>query len=122
MQTLAQKRSAFALDGLRDLGLNADKMDNFATFTAGLPAMVLQNGFGLTLAFLLAKGKNEHMQAFLLIWEWLSDLGLLNATKKEEVLTSLAMMSQQDYLQAQAEALALLEWVKRYANAGLFTG
>jgi CRISPR-associated protein Cmr5 len=37
------------------------------------------------------------------------------------MVASLSNMSQQAYLAAQGETLALLEWVKRYANA-LFEG
>lgn len=35
----------------------------------------------------------------------------------KEMVKSLSEMSQQEYLTAQGETLALLEWVKRYANA-----
>jgi hypothetical protein len=36
-------------------------------------------------------------------------------------MAQLSQMDQQEYLRAQEEALALWEWVKRYANAGIFS-
>ena len=126
--TLAQKRSSFALDRVKNLQGDRSK---FGTFAQGLPAMVLQNGFGQTLAFLLNKGtdkkgrldkQKEHTQAFRIITAWLDKRGLLTDTRPEKVMQQLSEMSQPDYLQAQEEALAFWEWVKRYANAGIFEG
>ena len=57
---------------------------------------------------------------------WLSydngkDIKNTFATKKDRIkfIKELSEMDQQKYLTAQKETLALLEWVKRYANAGL---
>ena len=58
--------------------------------------------------------------------KWLSfdnnqDIKNTFATKKEraEFIKELSEMTQPKYLTAQKETLALLEWVKRYANADL---
>lgn len=124
--TLAQQRSDFALERVRNLLGDRKK---FATFAQGLPAMVKQNGFGQTLAFCLHKGTDkdgrldnskEHTQAFHILAAWLQNRQILNDTAPAAVMQQLSRMSQQDYLRAQEEALALWEWVKRYANAGIF--
>ncbi|MFH1117079.1 MAG: type III-B CRISPR module-associated protein Cmr5 [Pseudomonadota bacterium] len=125
--TLAQQRSAFALTEVRHLRGNRR---DFAKFVAGLPAMILQNGFAQALAFLLAKGTDKngkpnhgdkHLQAFDIIVRWFNDRDIVKQTEHRQVMAALSEMPQGDYLRAQDEALALLEWVKRYANAGLFS-
>jgi CRISPR-associated protein Cmr5 len=119
--TLAQRRSLFALDKVRD----ASKIDKFDKLTLGLPAMILQNGFGQTLAFLLAKAKgnenDHHTEAFDIITSWLETRHILKKRDRAEVMKEISQMPQSEYLRAQEEALAILEWVKRYANANLFT-
>ncbi len=124
--TLAQERSIFALKQLESLNGGTDK---FAKLLAGLPAMILQNGFGQTLAFLLAKGtddkrnaktNDEHIQAFDVLVAWLTRCNILPEGNRGKAVKALASLDQAAYLQAQTESLALLEWVKRYAGAGLF--
>jgi len=126
-RTLGQERAAFALEQLRNRLSNAsDKIKKeFPAFTAGLPAMILQNGFGQTLAFLLAKaGDNQadkHYIAFEIITDWLREKEVLNGESKEEVMEYISnQMDQAQYLHAQRETLAMLEWLKRFANAELF--
>lgn len=130
-RTLGQQRAAFCLVELADI--RCDRSE-FKPLTAGLPAMVLQNGFGQTLAFLVAKGseverktqnivlkpKDKHIAAFRIIVSWLVQRNLLQNGKPAEVLKRISEMTQPQYLQAQKETLAMLEWLKRYANAGLF--
>jgi CRISPR-associated protein Cmr5 len=128
-RTIAQIRSSFALEEIR--GIN-EKRDEFGKLAAGLPAMILQNGLGLTLAFLLAKGTNKngqiqptdkHIKAFDILMRWLKKQNIIDTTVDNRAGTVLALskMTQQKYLQAQSEVMSVLEWVKRYANAGLFS-
>lgn len=124
MRTLGQKRAEFALN--RVTNIPQEKKEKFKPFSAGAPSMILQNGFGQALAFWIAKGKNEHMTMFNMVKEWLSyekDDVKNNFVKRtdsaKDFVEALTAMTQQEYLTAQKETLALLEWVKRYANAGL---
>jgi len=126
MRTLGQKRAAYALDEV--LNNRCGNPKEFKTFCAGAPSVILQNGFGQALAFWYAKGqkgRNDKHQVLLdIIMKWLclKNGDVKNAfispceTAKEMVL-ALATMQQHQYLTAQKETLALLEWVKRYANA-----
>jgi len=117
MRTLGQKRAEFALNKI--LEIPKDKKERFEPFSAGAPSMILQNGFGQALAFWIAKGKNEHKTMFNIVKEWLC---LNNLAKGQDVtafIRDISEMKQSDYLTAQKETIALLEWVKRYANAGL---
>jgi len=125
-RSLAQQRSAFALE---QVGQPKGDRNSFGKLVSGLPAMILQNGFGQTLAFLLAKGTGDgkikegdkHIEAFDIMQSWLVERGILKAANRRSTLKTVSEISQADYLHAQEEALALLEWVKRYANAGIFS-
>lgn len=119
-RTLGQQRAAYCLEQLEKLPC---KRDDFKPLSAGLPSMILQNGFGQTLAFLQAKGKDKHLAAFQIIASWLVERNLLEVDRPPvEILTKISQMPQAQYLQAQRETLAMLEWLKRYANAALFEG
>jgi CRISPR-associated protein Cmr5 len=123
--TIEQGRSRFALEQVRSLATPAVK--DFAKLASGLPAMILQNGLGQTLAFLLAKGTKDgkvadhdkHILAFNMVVGWLAKQQLLQKTGHARTMEELSQMEQRDYLGAQREALKILEWVKRYANADL---
>jgi CRISPR-associated protein Cmr5 len=118
MNTIAQTRSKFALEELKKVK-PADQ-EKFKKLSAGLPAMILQNGLGHSLAFLLAKGKGEHTTAFEMIAAWLKNQGIVKDPSYGKVVAELSTIPQEDYLRGQEEALKVLEWVKRYANAGIF--
>ena len=126
MRTLGQKRAAFALQQVIESKLNNPK--EFKTFCAGAPSVILQNGFGQALAFWYSKGKgksdNKHQVLLDIIMKWLTykegDVKndfIKSCQTTKEMVKALSEMSQQEYLTAQGETLALLEWVKRYANA-----
>lgn len=125
--TLAQERSLFAL---KELDKRIPEREKFAKLVLGLPAMILQNGLGQTLAFLLSKGTDKngkidgndrHIVAFHIMVGWLNKRGPLRSSEPGDAVKALSGVSQQEYLYAQDEAMKVLEWVKRYANAGLFT-
>ena len=120
MRTLGQKRAEFALNKVVDIP--PDKKEKFKPFSAGAPSMILQNGFGQALAFWVAKGKDEHsehMTMFNIVKEWLCQNNLATGQSKTNFILNISQMDQTKYLTAQKETLALLEWVKRFANAGL---
>ncbi|HAY23164.1 MAG TPA: type III-B CRISPR module-associated protein Cmr5 [Desulfobacterales bacterium] len=114
-RTLAQERSAFALVEVSQIRSETKK--EFLSLVQGLPAMILQNGFGQALSFLLAKNNQQHRDAFRIIARWLEKRGILTTTENVQVMNSISNFDQQLYLQSQRETLALLEWVKRYAKA-----
>jgi len=127
IRTMSQKRAGFALEkALQDASI-----PKFKNFSAGVPAMILKNGFGQSLAFWVAKGKNrsksEHNAMFEIVVQWLSykndekDINndFAKETEKIKFLQEITNMHQKEYLLCQQETLKLLEWVKRFANAEL---
>ena len=117
MQTKEQKRSAFALVQVEKVfGIPVDK--ETANFVVGVPTMVLANGLGQTLAFLLYKQKGPHMKTFQVMKQWLeTEEPALKGKTDLEFLQAVAAFDQAVYLQAQQETLALLQWLKRYVRA-----
>lgn len=124
MRTLGQKRAEFALEKVSKMAPEAKA--KFKPFSAGAPSMILQNGFGQALAFWISKGRNEHMDMFNIVRDWLSyenkdvrNNFVRRTESHQEFLQAISKMTQSEYLTAQKETLALLEWIKRFANAEL---
>lgn len=118
-QTAAQRRSEFAI---QQLAKGVGDQEKFTKLMKGLPAMILQNGFGQTLSFILARGKDKiyYQKSYEIIANWLKENKLVKSIKPSEFMAEISKMDQRDYLVAQQESLTLLEWVKRFAAAGLF--
>jgi CRISPR-associated protein Cmr5 len=120
MQTKQQQRAAFALDSLQKECGNTIRKET-ATFIVGTPTMILTNGIGQTMAFLLSKKGDKEKKTYDIIKKWLcktmKDVLGDAASDDIEFLRKFNGMSQKDYLKAQHEALRFLEWLKRYARA-----
>ena len=122
IQTKQQKRAAFALKQIKNLkGTDGKEFHELANFIVGVPNMILSNGLGQTLAFLLAKKDGKQKKTFTVIKGWLecSDNHFFTAVAKDEMdfLTQFTTVSQKIYLDMQDETLRLMEWLKRYARA-----
>jgi len=118
IRTIAQERAQYALEKVLEISKECNK-EEFKSFSAGIPSMILQNGFGQVLAFLLAKGTCKHLAMVDIIREWLIKRGMAEGKDNLEFIRNINNLSQDKYLAAQNETLKLLEWVKRYANADL---
>ena len=118
MQTKEQIRSAFALGQIQSV-FNDRVDEKTANFLVGVPTMILTNGLAQTLAFLLSKKKEQkHKDTFHIIKNWLSrEIPSLTTNSEMEFLNKFAELKQSEYLKAQQEALAMLQWLKRYARA-----
>lgn len=121
-RTLGQKRAEYCLSQLRQMRFDSESdSEKFKNFSAGLPALIIQNGFGQTLAFLVAKGEDKHIAAYNIIVGWLVRQDILTSDDQPAgLLGQISRLEQTQYLSAQKETLAMLEWLKRYANAELF--
>ncbi|MFO7323072.1 MAG: type III-B CRISPR module-associated protein Cmr5 [Chloroflexota bacterium] len=114
-QTLQQRRAAHAWACVEQVPASIQK--KYGSLVRGLPALVQSDGLGQTLAFLKAKaGGNadkEHMVAYNHIADWVST----ELQADGDLLTWLLGRSTADYRRATAEALAYLNWLKRFAEA-----
>jgi len=153
-RTLEQKRAKYALldvimpvkeihDELKSKkGMNKEAENNFkdydkfvkkyATFIRRTPTMILNNGLGQALAFLLSKQNKESAAKdfYEQLQKWLcgnKDDGNKHETYPARVYTTgepdliyqLMAGTRQEYMRAQTEALALFDWMKKFADAYL---
>lgn len=123
MQTIEQKRAKHALGKICDHG---DLQDKYKSYVSALPANILQNGFGQAMAMELAadKGKNTaHKQLYDHIQSWLCGEEASNPNTPykgtDSLILAIVQGSQDEYIQAQTEAMAYLEWLKKFAVAFL---
>jgi len=85
-----------------------------------LPALVLTNGLGQTLAFLRAKGKgkvNAPQTLYNHLSEWV--MGEVAPGQQDSLLEWLMQKDSATYRRATTEALAFIVWLKRFAEATL---
>ncbi|MCA3749636.1 MAG: type III-B CRISPR module-associated protein Cmr5 [Rubrobacter sp.] len=121
-RTLEQRRAADALakiERLREAG--RDKYGNYKSYVSSLPAAILANGLGQAVATVKSR---KDRRGYPELYEHLS--GWLCGGDAESpyppgkgLLESITEHSQDDYLRAQAEALAYLTWLKKFADAFL---
>lgn len=120
MATKEQQRAEYALKKIESMYANGVDEDN-ANFITGAPTLILTNGIGQSIAFLLSKAERDNKQdkVFRIIREWLEReiAGLRNAASNMEFLQRFSGLAMLDYLRAQDETLRMLAWLKRYARA-----
>ena len=121
-QTLGQQRAAHALEAIKKLETD-NKNGNFGSYVQRLPATIVMNGLGQAMAGELAAARNgsndderAHKILFELVESWLQKS---NAYPKKDLMTAIVQGSQEDYVRAQAEALAYLDWLKKFSQAYL---
>lgn len=118
MPTKEQERSAFALKMIeKEFPQGVDK--DSANFIVGAPTMILTNGIAQSLAFLLSnRSKPKQYLVFRVIRSWLStQVDKLKADSEILFLQKFSSLDHNEYLNTQNEALAMLQWFKRYARA-----
>ena len=121
-QTIQQKRAKFALERIQKLPvkLKPNEQVEFISYASGLPAMIHMNGLGQAMAFCKLKGKEResYQQLYQLVSDWLCDAGQ-PYQNQTDVLTGITQSDMTHYQLAQAEALVLMSWVKKFAKAFL---
>lgn len=130
---IERERAAHALRTIEQLPTDVKK---YTSYVKALPASILRNGFGQAMATLLAASKGEaamknggvneahrllynHLQA----WLCRNDSAAPYPSEEEPAADSTELMSritqgdEASYVRAQAEALAYLGWLKKFATA-----
>lgn len=122
-QSLVQKRARETLKIVNNMKHEIGKInrnDTYAQLVAGFAATVLMNGLGQALATLVASGKEHEKLLYAQLQGWLCG-GFDQAPypKEKDLLEVLMEGDRKSYLRAQVEALAWLEWLKKFATAYL---
>ncbi len=123
--TTEQSRAANALERIRahDVAGPAS-YGKYVSYVSALPAQIVMNGLGQALATQLAtagRGARERDPHYLLyadVATWLaSQIAPWNGTAPPQLIDQLINSDQKTYLRAQVEALAYLNWLKKFARA-----
>ena len=121
MQTIQQQRAKHALDGVRTFANNPNisrtQRSEYKSYASALPAMIHINGLGQAAAFYKSKG-GTHKELYKLLSSWLTQENQPYAGK-DELLAGIVECDMHRYRLAQAEAQALMDWVKKFAKAYL---
>ena len=120
IQSIEQQRAKYALEQVKEfLGRStttaADKKE-WKTRANEIPAMIQKNGLGQTVAFYLAKG-GVHKEMYLLLSKWLCTEQRIYSNNSADLITGITTGDMRAYRRAQAEAQALLLWVKKFSRA-----
>jgi len=98
----------------------ANKIKEYASLSKSAPVMILTNGLGQTLAFIISKSKTkEYSLLYNHLTVWLSHnvVWTQNDDISDDLIERVIHEKSQGYRMATEEALAFLAWVKRFATA-----
>ena len=121
-QTKEQERAKYAWECVEEAQSNlSEKASEYGQLARSLPALIQTNGLGQTLAYLMSKGKGDlskpHQLLYLHISKWVTkELGW---GENDNLLVKLTQESSANYRRATSEAVALLIWLRRFAEARL---
>lgn len=116
IETMQQKRAKFALEALKNEEISKD----LANFIVGTPTMLLSNGLGQTMAFLMAKkDKKERKFVFDVIKKYLykNYEDYFTSQDDKDFMMQFHNIDFYKQIEMQNEILKMLEWLKRYARA-----
>lgn len=112
-QTLEQERAAAAWRAVQEVEHSKGK--EFRSVASSLPADIQSNGLGQTVAFLEAKGKEEHKAVFNAVTGWIKTW--LKINDKDFIEWLMLKATTEQYRHATSEAIAFAIWMKRFAEA-----
>ncbi len=124
--TIEQQRAAHALAVVQKLAeLGEAAYGNYVSYVSALPAQMMMNGLGQALATLMAaagrteeKAKDAHYLLYSHVARWLITQNDEWVNEEPEVVIDrLVSLDQAMYFRAQVEALAYLNWLKKFARA-----
>lgn len=124
-RTSAQAASSVqkeALDALKRLQTERGAEDfkgKYGTLARKAPSLITSMGLGQTLAFLRAKGKNVGWDEHTILSRHISQWVVGQIGKSGDLLDIVRQENSEVYRQATSEAIALLVWLKRFAEAEL---
>ncbi|NLU33508.1 MAG: type III-B CRISPR module-associated protein Cmr5 [Wolinella succinogenes] len=115
-KTIEQERAADALKGIKNAIANGVRRKEFVSYASGFPMMIHTNGLGQAVAFYAGKKEKEYKELLNMLKEWLASTDRPFAGEPD-LLNAITNNNMQTYMLAQAEAMAYLVWVKKFAKA-----
>ena len=122
LRSMDQERAEFALKKIQAIlgGPDANHQAEVRRYLNNLPALIRMNGLGQALAFFRMKGEGTaHDTIYRMVGAWLCDAGSKGRIFSEsaDALSAITQSDMAHYMAAQNEALALLQWLKKFAVA-----
>ncbi|WP_437207036.1 type III-B CRISPR module-associated protein Cmr5 [Planctomicrobium sp. SH664] len=99
--------------------------EEYLSNVKSLPATIVMSGLGQACAMLLAKAENKdtntsaHRRLYDHLSDWLLKEAKVYPDDAEELIDAVIGHGQSEYIRAQSESLAYLEWLKKFAQAYL---
>ena len=124
MRTLEQKRAENALGRVKELAdkLNSQKeKESYRAYVDRLGPTIVMNGLGQALASERAAGGRAHDELYTSLKRWLCGTDGVYP-QEEDILDAITKHSESKYIRAQAEALAWLQWHKKFCRASFPKG
>ncbi len=122
MSTLAQQCAAHALGKVKNLEpKGVPHYGHYVSYVSSLPARILTSGLGQAMAQLLAQAKGNqtpHRMLYDHVQDWLCSKRSIFGNETD-LIRGIVNGDQDTYVRAQAEALAYLNWLKKFARAYL---
>ena len=122
-QTLDQQRAAHAWDAVKRAQQALPKFGDYKNLAKGAPALIMGNGLMPALAFYASRKKDPASALNEAINGWLATRFVANAAFKPmpksyaEVMERLLKAPSAFYMQATDETLAMLRWLRQFADA-----
>ena len=118
MLTLYQQRAKYAWERAEK---NSSHGKTYVNFTKSAPAFIMANGLMQALAFYESRNKND-VAAHEIVTDVVNWLGLrmdppLQDASFGSMMKSLYGMPSEQYMQATRETLAMLRWLRQFADA-----
>lgn len=123
--TLEQGRAAFAYEAA-EKGAALTKASEYKSYVKKMPMYIKTNGLGAAMSFAFSKGKGKTDNAWGLIYhqieQWLSkdEKHLIDISNDTTLMKVLMNTDSSTYRATTIEVLALLNWMRRFAE-GLIT-
>ena len=122
LRSMDQERAEFALTKIQAIlgGPDTSHKVEVRRYLNNLPALIRMNGLGQALAFFRMKGEGTaHEAIYRMVCAWLCDASSKGRIFSEstDALSAITQSDMAHYMAAQNEALALLQWLKKFAVA-----
>ena len=122
-QTLDQQRAAFAWSAVNDVKKSVSDFKDFKNLAKGAPAFIMGNGLMPALAFYASRNKapaealNDAISAWL-VQRYATEAAMKPLPKRyAELMDRLLGTSSAFYMAATDETLAMLKWLRQFADA-----
>lgn len=117
-QTLDQKRAQFAWEAVNQARRELRDFKEYRNLAKGAPALVMGNGLMAALAFYQSRDKAHATRLMNDMLGWLvRRQGQNGVPPFAASMTVFQQMNSRDYMAASDETLAMLKWLRQFADA-----